>query len=304
MKVHKRFSKSEIRGILVLLGVTITIGVVRYIFIQKPTPPVPMTQTNETDEELKHFEQQVQLHSRTTEYIDNATKESVERIPFNPNTATREEMVKGGLKPWQADNVIKYRLKGGIWRSKSHFRKLYGLSDAEYHTIAPYLLLPEDYEYQTSSPTPHSTVDSTRKTFPKQEKLSPGSKVDINTADTNMLKQIPGIGSYYSRKICQYRDRLGGFIHPHQIKEIEGLPADIENWVSVSSEHHPRKIYINRATFKELIRHPYLNYEQTKSIVNYRNKYGIISSFEVLSLDSNFQKPHFDRLRPYIDFSK
>ena len=63
------------------------------------------------------------------------------------------------------------------------------------------------------------------------------------------------------------------------------------------------KIKINTATFKQIIRHPYLNYEQTKSIVRYRDKFGPLRSFQPLTLDSNFRKQDFERLSPYIDFS-
>ena len=63
------------------------------------------------------------------------------------------------------------------------------------------------------------------------------------------------------------------------------------------------KIKINTASFKQIIRHPYLNYEQTKSIVRYRDKYGPLRNFQQLSLDSNFQEKDFQRLAPYIDFS-
>ena len=96
---------------------------------------------------------------------------------------------------------------------------------------------------------------------------------------------------------------MGGFVSTNQLHEIEGLPADLEKWIKVDQNPTLAKVKINTATFKQIIRHPYLNYEQTKSIVRYRDKYGPLRSFQPLTLDSNFQKQDFDRLAPYIDFS-
>ena len=58
--------------------------------------------------------------------------------------------------------------------------------------------------------------------------------MELNTADTATLKKIPGIGSYYARKIVAYREALGGFVSKSQVTEIDGLPPDIVQWFRVS----------------------------------------------------------------------
>ena len=55
---------------------------------------------------------------------------------------------------------------------------------------------------------------------PRQEKFPEGIRVELNTADTATLKKIPGIGSYYARRIVDYRNRLGGFVSVAQLKEM------------------------------------------------------------------------------------
>lgn len=225
--------------------------------------------------------------------------------PFNPNTADSAEMVRCGLRPWQARNVIRYREKGGVWRNAAHFRKLYGLTDEDFRRIAPYLIFDETH-YDTPYPAVGASgaADTLRRLYPKQEKFAAGTVVELNTADTSTLKCIPGIGSYFARKICEYRDRLGGFLTKEQVREIEGLPEDIYMWVKVEPGQPLCKLKINKATFRELIRHPYLNYAQTKSIVKYREKYGPLSDFTPLRLDTNFSEKDFARLQPYIDWKK
>lgn len=225
--------------------------------------------------------------------------------PFDPNTADSLTMLRAGLKPWQIGNVRKYVAKGGRWRNAAHFRQLYGLTDEQYQQILPYLRFETEstpQHFPNSSPD-IKQPDSTFRHFPKQEKYAPGTVIDINAADTTALKKIPGIGSYYAKRICEYRERMGGFVSTNQLREIEGLPADLEKWIKVEFSPTLVKIKINTASFKQIIRHPYLNYEQTKSIVRYRDKYGPLRNFQQLSLDSNFQEKDFQRLAPYIDFS-
>lgn len=143
--------------------------------------------------------------------------------------------------------------------------------------------------------------DSVRSTYP--QKLPKGSVVDANTADTTLLRRIPGIGRQYAAKIIAYREALGGFVHPSQLDEIEGLPHGISAWFRVAAgEGSVRRININRADFKTLVHHPYLSYEQTKAIVNLRRVQGRLRSWEDLRGSGLFTDADFQRLRPYFVF--
>ena len=54
------------------------------------------------------------------------------------------------------------------------------------------------------------------------ESVSPKA-VDINTADTNHLQNIPGIGPVLAKKIIDHRDRYGPFRRPEEILIIDGI---------------------------------------------------------------------------------
>lgn len=141
--------------------------------------------------------------------------------------------------------------------------------------------------------------DSVRALRPK--KLAKGEVVALNSADTLALQRIPGIGPALARTIVAYRERLGGFLRVEQLRDIEHLPADIERWVQLDVTT-VRPLYINKATFKELVRHPYLNYEQVKVIVNRRQKYGPLRSWKDLGASTEFSVLDFERLTPYVRF--
>lgn len=152
-------------------------------------------------------------------------------------------------------------------------------------------------------------------------KLQAGEKVNLNTADTTALKSIPGIGSYYAQRIVQYREKLGGFSSLSQLNEIKNLPLGVEAYLSldevvahgagangpsasVNVSKGIRKLRINHSTFREINNHPYINYYQTTVILNHIRLFGPIRSFQDLSTYEEFTPADFQRLEPYIDFSK
>ena len=88
-----------------------------------------------------------------------------------------------------------------------------------------------------------------------QVKIKPGEHIVLNTADTTALKTVPGIGSYFARKVVQYGERLGGYVSVDQLDEIEGFPLDAKEYL-VIQEAHPRPLNVNHLSLNELRRLP------------------------------------------------
>ena len=222
-------------------------------------------------------------------------------FPFDPNHADSATLCRLGLKPWQVSNMLKYRRKGGRWRSADDLQRLYGLSKSQFEQLRPYVRIAEADKRKVYERTEWQS-NYEYEPRPKTEKFAEGVTLSANTADTTALKHIPGIGSYYARKIVDYRERLGGFVSTSQIGEIEDLPAGITRWFVLDKTDKPRQLRINHATFKQLVRHPYLSYEQTKIIVTHIRQYGAIRSWRDLQLYKEFTQNDFKRLAPYISF--
>lgn len=110
---------------------------------------------------------------------------------------------------------------------------------------------------------------------------------------------MPGIGSYYARRIVQYRKRLGGFVSLQQLDEIDQFPAEAKAYFTISTEQVQR-LKINDLTLDELKRHPYINYYQARAIVDYRRQHGRISDLSDLRLLRDFPEQAIERLRPYV----
>ncbi len=109
-----------------------------------------------------------------------------------------------------------------------------------------------------------------------QRTKMPAFIIELNSADTFDLQRLRGIGPSFARRITGYRARLGGYVRKEQLLEVYGMDSSryqgIERYLSVNPEKITR-LNLNAATFKELMRHPYMPYEVAKEIAIYRKKH-------------------------------
>lgn len=255
----------------------------------------------DTSKELNVF-----LKSVNTQRHQNPSQiPSLHLQRFDPNSCDSLTLLYLGLKPWQAHIFLRYRSAGAKFHSMSDLQRVYGLSVKDLKRLALYAIFPVSSTYRKGLNFREKAFrrDSLHKIFIARfpTKLKIGEKVEVNTCDTLLLQKIPGIGSYFSRRICRYRELLGGYVSLSQLYEIPNMPSGIEKWF-ILSNYSVRKISINKAEFRDLLRHPYLNFEQVKAIFNHRRKYGKITSLNQLSTESAFKTEDLRRLQPYLLF--
>ena len=198
----------------------------------------------------------------------------------------------------------KYRAAGGIYREKTDFARLYGLTVKEYRELEPYIRISSDYlpaatlvKESASATAKHDTTFVHH--YP--QKIAETAHVVLNTADTTELMTVPGIGPYFARKIVQYGQRLGGYVNVDQLDEIENFPAESKRFLVVEGAT-PQKLNVNKLTLNELKRHPYINFYQAKDITDYRRLHGPIKSLQDLRLLKDFPQAAIERLLPYVTY--
>ena len=144
--------------------------------------------------------------------------------------------------------------------------------------------------------------------YAKQEKFTEARSISLNEKDTTEWKKVPGIGSAFSARIVKYGDKLGGYVSVNQLKEVYGVTDEVfDTIVSFIREDgidtkHCAKLNINKLEFKEILAHPYINFEQTKAIMNLRKRTGNITSTNQLAMLEEFTAGDIERITPYIDF--
>lgn len=141
--------------------------------------------------------------------------------------------------------------------------------------------------------------------YPQIDKLKEGETIALNETDTTQWKMIPGIGSSYASRIVKYKNLLGGYVFKEQLMEVYGIDNEmysrIEKYIVEDSNYI--KLKVNEMEFRDLLRHPYLDYEQVQSIVNLRGRKGGITSIDELSMLNEFTQQDIERLKPYLQFN-
>lgn len=231
-----------------------------------------------------------------------ASREAGTLFPFDPNRADSLTFRRLGLPGWMAHNILKYREKGGRFRQKEEFRKIYGLTDEQFATLSPYIqILPQPTAQPAARPSLLvQTADSLSRVFP--EKYPAGTVIELNSADTTELQKIPGIGSGIARQITHYRQQLGGFYRIEQLEEIQLRYQLLIPWFRIDTTL-VRRIPVNRASVERLSRHPYINFYQARALVEHRRKTGPIHHLKPFVLLEEFTPKDLQRIAPYLDFS-
>ncbi len=206
---------------------------------------------------------------------------------FNPNTTTAEDWKKLGMSDKQIQVISNYLAKGGKFRTKEDFKKIYSIKPEQYSALEPFITIPEER----------------KPTFAKTEITV--EIFDINSATAEDLKKIPGIGDYLSQAIVKYRNLLGGYSSINQINEVYGMKPETFDKIRkniTATGGIQRKIKINFATLDELKNHPYIGKEKARRILEFKQKKGKIKDSKLLETSQIFSAPELEKCLPYLSF--
>lgn len=223
---------------------------------------------------------------------------------FDPNTVDSLTLIQFGIKPWKVKNFLHYRAAGKVFHSAEDIGDTYGWTAEDVQRLTPYVSVGTAYQKRKETPRFEERKEHKEEGAKPVEtkKFQTLTKVDVNEADTAMLRRIPGIGEKISVAIVRYRQRLGGFHSVEQLREISIVSPELLEWFTVSSSAAVQKIHLNKASFQTLNNHPYISYEQTKALLQYIRLYGKVKDEETLLATGIFAKEEMEKLRPYIAY--
>ncbi len=310
MKFLRRFDKHD-RDAVIVLVLVIVVSVVVFPFLSE------RHDTASRKEPFTHSK--FSGHSESSDYSEQSAPPSLR--PFDPNTASEQQLQSLGLSQRHVRNIMKYRSRGGRFRKKEDFARLYGLTLKQYRQLEPYITIQPEVmaadvikgsrnnknisQKDSSLFTHHSSLlsqkDSSLFTLHSSlKKLRYGETVDINTADTALLKRIPGIGSYYAMRIVELRQRRQMFSSPQELLAIRDFPETALVYMT-ASQNFP-EIYVNLWSQKQLAAHPLLNYAQAREIITLRRTAGTITVTSDLAALPSLDARTMERITPFLRF--
>lgn len=271
------FSQKERRGIFVLLSLIILLIAINVFIIPQMGGEKPINK----DAFMAWVDSLMQNP------VDTMQTKAIEYFNFDPNLIVKEDWLNLGLSESQTKTILNYRKAGGTFFKKTDLKKIYSINEGQYLKLEPYIIF--------------TTSTNTKKTYAKSI-----VKIELNASDSIDLIKIRGIGSVFASRILKYRKLLGGYSQASQLTEVYGIDSSkfqkLKQHFSACDSNKIIRININIASFRELLKHPYISYEFVKRIVNERRKKDF-SSFKEFSKRTNTSDSLLRKLKPYLIIS-
>lgn len=280
-----KFNKRQRNGIL-FLTLLIVIAQIGYFFTD--------FSSNELGADYQYQDQFFNTKIDSIKLVAGKQKNKTS-YRFNPNFLTDFRASKLGLSVAEIDRLFAYRKTGKYVNSAKEFQKVTKISDSLLDKIKSLFKFPS----WVNKPKKNAW-----KTYDKSKPNEPIVVQDINKVTAIDLQKVNGIGETLSKRIIKYRTKLKGFYFKDQLKEVYGLSPEVIDKIhkrfQILSKPKIKKININEATFKQVLHLPYMNYELTKKIFNYRDEFAEIQSLEELKKIDGFPIDKYNRIILYL----
>lgn len=242
------------------------------------------------------------------EQIDSLKQIAIEErkpkiYPFNPNFISDYKGYQLGMSTEEIDRLHAFREKKRFVNSVKEFQQVTKVSDSLLNAISTYFKFPDWVHKKTLR---QAQRDKQTMTFNHEVKKETSliSTTDINNATLTDFLAVEGVNENISERIIKYRTKLQGFVFPDQIYEVWGLDKPTGDQIlqlfSVQSIPQIKKLNINTASFKEVLKIPYIDYELCVKIFDYRDEVAELQSITELKNIKDFPMDKYDRIVVYL----
>jgi DNA uptake protein ComE-like DNA-binding protein len=278
------FSKRQCLAIVVLVFFILTLQI---LFLFWPQKASLLDSRNET--------LQLSFESEYRILQQQELKNKIPKLrPFNPNFITDYKGYTLGMSLDEIQRLNKFR-SGGHWvNSVRDFQKITGISDSLLREISPHFKFPK--WVTTSKPL-------------NQFSARYNIKLDLNSASSEALQKVYGIGVKLSERILRYRAQFeGGFADMVELKGVYGLSDEviqrIKQKFNIKNPRTIQSIDLNTATQEALVRVPFIDYELAYQIIEMRMLKEAYLGVEELTKLKEFPKEKIDIIKLYLHVNK
>ena len=208
--------------------------------------------------------------ARRAEAAMEIRRDSTAMRPFDPNTATLDDLLGLGLSKHEAVSLLKYRAAGKVFRIPEDLALCYGISDSLYRRLEPwvrigrkYAIAPEEYRTGRILPEP-----------------LPPQPFRIDTVSVRYLRAIGALSKRQAEAFVRWRD-LSGIYDMEELRDCyvvsDSVAAALEPYV-IFPERKARPIEepieLNTADSATLRSVNGIGPRTVVSILNYRERLG------------------------------
>jgi len=247
------------------------------------------------------------------EILTMESKENYLTGCYEVNLLTKKELIGFGLDSALASRWINYRNTIGGFEKMEQVRQVFRMPERLADQMESILQFEEPLPKSSEEPDPDfkSGLRAVQASAPAANtKEKPEAKIArtrapiepfcLNTADKETLRQIRGIGEVFASRIIRFRELLGGYHSVEQLKEVFGMEPDLvdrnaEKFLIDSSR--VVKIEWQSAEFREVLSHPYLEYDEVVCIFQMRRE----GTADATELKKCFDAELWDKLSPYLE---
>ena len=285
IKSHFVFNRSQRNGILLLVFFTSGYLVLNYYvdFSKESLLDINSKEVIAIQKELDSL--------RTIEIESKKPKV----FPFNPNFLSDFKGYVLGMSTEEIDRLLAFRKENKWINSVKDFKKVTKVSDSLLNKISPYFKFP-DWISNSKPKKNYLKKGFKEKTFRQ--------KVDLNITTQEQLEKVNGIGKVYSKKIIDYRNKLGGFSDDIQIYQLYGLDYQVINKVlnefTVKTPKEIVKMNFNSISASDIATIPGISFDLAKRIWEYRILNEQIESFSQLQNIEGLTKRKLQGIQLYL----
>lgn len=280
------FSRNERKGIIILLVIIFLLAVANKVIFYFETPAkIDIDLLDTARSEMILFNDSIN---------DLAAENKFFR--FNPNTIDRDALDSLSIPEGIKRNVLKFREKGGKFYSETDFRKIYGVTDAIFNQLAPFLV----FENEIVRATPSK----------RQSELF---SFDPNTASDDDFIRL-GLHEKQIQTIRNYQSKGGAFRNAADFLKIYGISdsqkKNLADYIAIGEKENVKiekfaevakmQIEINAADSIELMKLPGIGDKLSKRIVKYRDLLGGFHTLDQLKEVYGLNEEVIRRINEFI----
>lgn len=202
-KEYFSYTTSEKKGLFVLVILLLILYILPFIF-----------QRSRESESIINIEKQKQIDSLISS-IENSVESKKRKIHlgklefFDPNIASKKQLLAIGFTSFQTNNLIKFREKGGRFKKKNDLLKIYGFDQVDLEYLNDYIQIIDEGGFEK------------KKRWHKKKEYSLFD-FDPNVISSKEWERL-GVKNRISNRIEKYIEAGGSFKKATDLRKIYGF---------------------------------------------------------------------------------